>query len=106
MRSPRFFLRVGAVIGALFTCAPLLGLAGTMLGVNRTLAMLGKSGISDPRHLSNAVGEMMLMIAGGFLLFPAGIVLLIICLWAVATLAHPRDRRPLPRFPENSENPP
>ncbi len=101
MRSPRFFLRVGVVVGALLLCTPLLGIAGIM----RALDTLRQSGIGDPRSLSGAIAETMLMTASGFILFPAGIVLLIVCLWQLRRL-RTSGPPPLPRFLANSENPP
>ncbi len=100
MHSRRVFLRLGVAVGALLTCAPLLGL----LGLIRVFGALGKSGISDPRQLSHAVAETLFTTAGGLCLLPFGIVLVVICL---SLLKRPRIPvpPPLPRFPENFGNP-
>lgn len=104
MFSPRFFLWLGVAAGSLLTCAPLLGFAGAMLRMLQASGTLGDAGISDPRLLSRAVGETLLMTAGGLFLFPFGIALLVICL---SLLKRERGSQPppLPRFPENFGDP-
>ena len=97
----RGFLRAGAVLGALLTCAPVLGMIGSMLGMSRALHTLGKNGISDPHELSRNVAQTMMLTAGGLALFPCGIVLLTVC---IVLLRRSRGAAPppLPRFLEGA----
>lgn len=103
MPSRRVFLRIGVGVGALLTCAPLLGVAATFLGMSRAFRVLGQSGIDDPHALSSAVATTMLAAASGIVIFPGGVALLGVCLWLLR-----RQRGagppPLPRFPEGSRN--
>ena len=103
MLARRHVLWLGMAVGALLTCAPVLGMFGTLFGMSQALNTLRQSGIGDPRQLATAIAGMLLATAGSFALFPVGIVLLVVC-----GLLLRRSRRsgppPLPRFPENMEN--
>ena len=105
MRNRRTFLRIGFAVGVLLACAPLFGLLGTMAGMARAFRTLGDSGIGDPRSLAGAIGEMLFVSAGSLALFPAGLVLLIVCGRLLRQSRQPGSP-PLPRFPENLAGPP
>ncbi|MES2941644.1 MAG: MotA/TolQ/ExbB proton channel family protein [Pseudomonadota bacterium] len=44
------------ILDTVVTCAPLLGLVGTILGIIDTFAVLATSGISDPSGVSKGIG--------------------------------------------------
>ena len=97
--TSRGFLRAGVIVGTLLACAPLWGVIGAMLGMFRAFRILGKNGISDPHALSNTVGSILLLTAGGLVLCPCGIVLLVVCARLLQPARTPRPP-PMPRFPE------
>ena len=97
----RGFLRVGAVLGALLTCAPVLGIFGAMLGMTRAFRALDTSGISDPHALSQGIARTMMITAGGIALLPCGIVLLLVCVLLLKRSSG-SEPPPLPRFAEGS----
>ncbi len=58
-----------SVIGVI---SPMLGLLGTVIGMIGAFSVLGKSGISDPRALSQRIGEVLIATASGlFIAIPA-----------------------------------
>jgi biopolymer transport protein ExbB/TolQ len=62
------------VFGVLLLGAPLVGLVGTVLGMNRAFAELGHSGISDPEALGSQIGTTLLSTAAGLFLLPVGVI--------------------------------
>ena len=71
---------IGAIFGALLTCAPLFGLLGTALGMAKAFHALGKSGIADPQGVTAGVHASFIATAAGLVLCPIGIILLIVSL--------------------------
>jgi biopolymer transport protein ExbB len=58
-----------SVIGVI---APMIGLLGTVIGMMGAFAVLGSSGVSDPRALALSIGEVLMATASGlFLAIPA-----------------------------------
>jgi hypothetical protein len=51
-----------------------------MIGMLRAFAVLGDSGVADPRALADSIGTTLLSTATGLFLFPIGVVLLSISL--------------------------
>jgi biopolymer transport protein ExbB len=65
-RSRNSYLSVIGVI------APMIGLLGTVIGMMGAFAVLGSSGVSDPRALAMSIGEVLLATASGlFIGIPA-----------------------------------
>jgi len=58
-----------SVIGVI---APMIGLLGTVIGMMGAFAVLGQSGVSDPRKLALSIGEVLMATASGlFIAIPA-----------------------------------
>lgn len=58
-----------SVIGVI---SPMIGLLGTVIGMMGAFAVLGQSGVSDPRKLAMSIGEVLLATASGlFIAIPA-----------------------------------
>lgn len=58
-----------SVIGVI---APMIGLLGTVIGMMGAFAVLGSSGVSDPRKLALSIGEVLMATASGlFIAIPA-----------------------------------
>jgi len=58
-----------SVIGVI---APMIGLLGTVIGMMGAFAVLGASGVSDPRQLAMRIGEVLMATASGlFIAIPA-----------------------------------
>ncbi|MFY8215181.1 MAG: MotA/TolQ/ExbB proton channel family protein [Chthoniobacterales bacterium] len=58
-----------SVIGVV---APMIGLLGTVIGMMGAFAVLGQSGVSDPRKLALSIGEVLMATASGlFIAIPA-----------------------------------
>jgi len=76
MKAKRRWLIAGIVVGALLTFSPLVGVLGTIFGMNRAFHTLGQSGIANPQELSESIGTTLLFTASGVFLFPLGLVLL------------------------------
>ena len=58
-----------SVIGVV---SPMIGLLGTVIGMMGAFAVLGQSGVSDPRKLALSIGEVLLATASGlFIAIPA-----------------------------------
>lgn len=66
----------GVVVGALITLSPLWGLLLTVLSMSRAFTILEKAGVSDPRHLAQAVGDSLMATTVGLFLCPVGLVVL------------------------------
>lgn len=73
-----------AVTGALLQFSPLIGAAGTTVGMMRIFKTLGGSDhVSDPQELSTNIGQILIVTAMGFGLSLMGLVLLCIALFAL-----------------------
>ena len=58
-----------SVIGVV---SPMIGLLGTVIGMMKAFAVLGSSGIADPRGLASSIGEVLMATASGlFIAIPA-----------------------------------
>lgn len=66
----------GVVLGVLLTLSPLWGLLLTVLNMSHAFAILGKTGVSDPRHVALAVGDGLMATTIGIILCPVGLVVL------------------------------
>jgi biopolymer transport protein ExbB/TolQ len=75
MKRKRMLLIVGMVVGGLLTLAPVLGFAGTVLGMMRAFNTLGSSGAGDPKALSQDISVVLVSTATGVILLPVGIAL-------------------------------
>jgi hypothetical protein len=90
---------LGAIVGGLLALGPLYGVFGMM----RAIAILGQRGVSDPRAMSSAIGEVLLGTAGGLLVWPLGAALCAYCI--VQLLKGPKQPPPLPRVsPPNTSD--
>jgi biopolymer transport protein ExbB len=66
MRTRNSYLSVIGVI------SPMIGLLGTVIGMMKAFAVLGASGIGDPRGLATSIGEVLMATASGlFIAIPA-----------------------------------
>jgi biopolymer transport protein ExbB len=95
MKSKRGLARTGLIVGSLLTMAPLLGLAGTVLGVIGSFHELGRSGIADPNALSGQIALSLYSTAAGLFLCPIGVVVFTISLIVYAK-RRPMTPPPLP----------
>ena len=76
----RGWLIAGIVAGIVLMLGPFWGLFGTVFGMMRAFAILGKSGIGDPSTLSAGIGEVLISTVIGLVACPIGIVLLVACI--------------------------
>jgi biopolymer transport protein ExbB len=66
LRTKNSYLSVVGVV------APMIGLLGTVIGMMGAFAVLGSSGVSDPRALALRIGEVLMATASGlFIAIPA-----------------------------------
>jgi biopolymer transport protein ExbB/TolQ len=75
MKMKRSLLMTGIIVGALLMVSPVVGLLGTVFGMNQAFSVLGSSGVKDPQLLSDSIGTTLVSTAVGFFLFPVGVVL-------------------------------
>ena len=91
----------GIVVGGLLTLGPLVGMLGTVLGMQRAFQELGSSGIKNPGNLSSAIGEVLVSTFAGLVALPIGLLMASICIVLLV-----RDCRktppPLPTLPDTS----
>ena len=71
-----------AKIGGLMQIAPLIGLAGTVVGMIRAFETLGTAGTADSTALSKAIGEVLVWTAMGVSVALVGWVLLLTAMFA------------------------
>ncbi len=76
MKAKRRLLITGIVIGSLLTLSPLIGLLGTIFGMNRAFKTLGSSGVADPHALAAEISTVLYSTAAGLFLLPLGIIIL------------------------------
>jgi biopolymer transport protein ExbB len=61
-----------AYLSVIGVVSPMIGLLGTVIGMMKAFATLGSSGVSDPRALASAIGEVLMATASGlFIAIPA-----------------------------------
>ncbi len=78
-----------SVIGV---CTPMIGLLGTVTGMIRAFATLGRSGIGDPSSLSSAIGEVLVATASGLVIaIPAFGSFYFLRNRAIASIHHVQD---------------
>lgn len=72
IRESQVFKTRNSYLSVIGVIAPMIGLLGTVIGMMGAFAVLGQSGVSDPRALSNSIGEVLLATASGlFIAIPA-----------------------------------
>jgi len=78
-----------SVIGVV---SPMIGLLGTVIGMMGAFAVLGQSGTSDPKMLSNKISEVLLATAAGlFIAIPAFVAYYIFRNISQASIVHADD---------------
>ncbi len=78
-----------SVIGVV---SPMIGLLGTVIGMMGAFAVLGQSGTSDPKMLSNKISEVLLATAAGlFIAIPAFVAYYIFRNVSQASIVHSDD---------------
>jgi biopolymer transport protein ExbB len=79
-----------SVIGVV---SPMIGLLGTVIGMMKAFAVLGSSGIADPRGLASSIGEVLMATASGlFIAIPAFLFYYIFRNRAQMVIVHADDR--------------
>jgi biopolymer transport protein ExbB len=75
-----------SVIGVI---SPMIGLLGTVIGMMKAFAVLGASGIGDPRGLAASIGEVLMATASGlFIAIPAFISYYVFRNWAQQVIVY------------------
>jgi len=85
----------GIVCGGLITLSPLWGLLLTVLSMSHAFAILGKTGVSDPRHLAQSVGDSLMATTIGIVLCPVGLLILALSIYFLTRKTDP------PSLPES-----
>ncbi len=71
-RESQIFKTKNSYLSVIGVIAPMIGLLGTVIGMMGAFAVLGSSGVSDPRKLALSIGEVLMATASGlFLAIPA-----------------------------------
>jgi biopolymer transport protein ExbB len=72
IRESQVFKTRNSYLSVIGVIAPMIGLLGTVIGMMGAFAVLGQSGVSDPRKLALSIGEVLLATASGlFIAIPA-----------------------------------
>jgi biopolymer transport protein ExbB len=72
MRESQVFKTRNSYLSVIGVISPMIGLLGTVIGMMGAFAVLGQSGVSDPRKLALSIGEVLLATASGlFIAIPA-----------------------------------
>ncbi len=72
MREAQVFKTRNSYLSVIGVISPMIGLLGTVIGMMGAFAVLGQSGVSDPRKLALSIGEVLLATASGlFIAIPA-----------------------------------
>jgi biopolymer transport protein ExbB len=72
IRESQIFKTRNSYLSVIGVIAPMIGLLGTVIGMMGAFAVLGQSGVSDPRKLAMSIGEVLLATASGlFIAIPA-----------------------------------
>jgi hypothetical protein len=72
----RGLITAGLIVGSLLSLAPLVGMAGTVIGMMNAFQALGTSGAGDTAQLSTGIGEVLVSTVVGLILFVPGVVIL------------------------------
>ncbi len=76
----------GIVVGGILSLGPLWGFLLTVFGMMHAFKTLGGAGISDPKQLSDSIGQSLAGAAIGLFATPVGLVLLIGCIIALVKM--------------------
>lgn len=72
IRESQVFKTRNSYLSVIGVISPMIGLLGTVIGMMGAFAVLGQSGVSDPRALAMSIGEVLLATASGlFIAIPA-----------------------------------
>ena len=72
IREGQIFKTRNSYLSVIGVISPMIGLLGTVIGMMGAFAVLGQSGVSDPRKLAMSIGEVLLATASGlFIAIPA-----------------------------------
>jgi biopolymer transport protein ExbB len=72
IRESQIFKTRNSYVSVIGVIAPMIGLLGTVIGMMGAFAVLGQTGVSDPRKLAMSIGEVLLATASGlFIAIPA-----------------------------------
>jgi biopolymer transport protein ExbB len=72
VRESQAFKTRNSYLSVIGVISPMIGLLGTVIGMMGAFAVLGQSGVSDPRKLALSIGEVLLATASGlFIAIPA-----------------------------------
>ena len=72
IRESQAFKTRNSYLSVIGVISPMIGLLGTVIGMMGAFAVLGQSGVSDPRKLALSIGEVLLATASGlFIAIPA-----------------------------------
>jgi len=72
MREAQFLKAPNSYLSVIGVIAPMIGLLGTVIGMMNAFAVLGSSGVADPRALAMSIGEVLMATASGlFIAIPA-----------------------------------
>lgn len=72
IRESQTFKTRNSYLSVIGVISPMIGLLGTVIGMMGAFAVLGQSGVSDPRKLAMSIGEVLLATASGlFIAIPA-----------------------------------
>jgi biopolymer transport protein ExbB len=72
IRESQVFKTRNSYLSVIGVIAPMIGLLGTVIGMMGAFAVLGQTGVSDPRKLAMSIGEVLLATASGlFIAIPA-----------------------------------
>ena len=72
IRESQVFKTRNSYLSVIGVIAPMIGLLGTVIGMMGAFAVLGQTGVSDPRKLALSIGEVLLATASGlFIAIPA-----------------------------------
>jgi biopolymer transport protein ExbB len=72
IRESQVFKTRNSYLSVIGVISPMIGLLGTVIGMMGAFAVLGQSGVSDPRKLAMSIGEVLLATASGlFIAIPA-----------------------------------
>lgn len=74
------YLVLTIVVGVLTIVSPLVGLAGTVIGMRHAFDTMGTQGSSDPGHLSQNIGEVLIATMTGLGVAAIGLPLFVVFL--------------------------
>ncbi len=69
-----------AIAGAACQLGPIIGLAGTVIGMMGAFDTLGSSGVGDPSRLSESIGHVLISTVAGLIICTVGLILLTVSL--------------------------